>query len=283
MSWPLLGDVQRIQVFANYHGETTGTLISGAGALTLGTWTLLVSNTPFDFCGIFVNVIDNDTGANYQLNIGTDSGATPLLEDLYYNFPRANQAGYCTYFPIYISSGTPLYGQAGSTTAAAQLRVYVHGLAASEFLGGESQTTMRVESLGSFTGTNVDPGASANVKGTHRQMGSPDRSCEELVIGVFTNSNTAMATAKWLMDIGFQTRSSPSFEGPILIPNISVASNATADSYGQTYYGPFPIHAHGDITTYLCRAQCTSTDATDRLLKIALYPIVTSRFIPNLE
>ena len=255
--------------------STTGTTVTASGSTnTKGSYAQLVAATVNDAIGIIVSIIDNSARAQYLLDIavggaGSEQVVVPnlMVGPAYSNSPQ----GQGIFFPLSIPAGSRIAARCAADSASATLAVIVHLVrgrwAASHRADGV--VTSYGANAADSGGTSVDPGGSANTKGSWAELVDPTtRPINQIVMAVSNQKNNADTTARFLFDVGIGAAASEQ----VVIPDIPVAKNNNTDSLGTVVYGPWPIEI--PVGSRLAvRAQCSITDATDRLSDVVIYGI----------
>jgi hypothetical protein len=128
----------------------------------------------------------------------------------------------------------------------------------------------RCTTYGAATGdsgaVSVDPGGSANTEGSYSEItAGTTHNIKSLLIVVGTAGNGALSAANWLIDIATGTGGSEQ----ILIPNLCMGAALQSDFMIPAVFGPFVVDIASG-TRLAARAQCSITDATDRLFDMEI-------------
>lgn len=243
-------------------------LSGGAANNTKGAWTQLLAATAFDAHAMLLVFNDPDASFNGLVDIGIGAAGSErvLLPDLYIRTETNKFVGRLM-VPIAIPAGTRL-----SARLQADSTVRVIDVGATLFARGflPPYGLQRAEVYGVFvsssSATSVDPGATANTKGAWAQIvASTSRPIRYLVAFISPNDGAQLQDNGWLIDLGIGT----SGQEKVLIPNIPSTSD-NADEPEHQQYLCLPCHIPAG-TRIACRAQSTSTDASDRIIRVALY------------
>ena len=115
----------------------------------------------------------------------------------------------------------------------------------------------------------MDPGATANTKGSYAEItSSTSYDTRMLLIAFGGQGNLIRTNCRWLVDIATGSAGSET----VIIADLAVGSHNIGDNVLPAYIGPIPVHIPAG-TRIAARCQCDITDATDRLMDIALYGI----------
>lgn len=244
--------------------DSTGVTVTSGTAPNYGSYVEITSSTGIACEEITVHVVPTSIGGGVtsilEIASGPASSEVPLFE-----LPLIGSSGgadqyYTVTFPYSISSGTRLAARlkASSGTRTADVSVaissdnsYGTGLAAT--LIGQSGTQ----------GTTIDPGGTANTKGSWTELvASSPHDFDFLYVLVGNNANSVATAASWLIDIGTGAAASET------VAIEDVPHLVTIFEAGFTVY---PIRAPiASGTRIAARAQCSITDATDRLIDVTV-------------
>lgn len=247
---------------------------ASATANTKGSYTELSSSTPIDADGVWL-ICPSDDDADFliDLAVGAAGSETIVLPDLFMS--NGNNSGGPTgpmvYFPISIPSGTRVAARCQASRANAEpegLIVLVKGGFPTAHDG-----LSRVAAYGISTtdsgGTSVDPGGTANTKGSYSEIVASTTDSIRLLYMAFGNQqNTGASRGRWFFDLAIGAAGSEQ----VILANVPVRvgpANVKAPVVPQII-GPFIMDIPAG-TRLAVRAQSTITDATDRLLDVALY------------
>ena len=253
-------------------GETAASsvpaLVTAGVANTKGSWTA-------------INAFTWDRAASgLWLTYRPVAANTVVLMDLGYSFdngtnyevvvPNIMMNGSAStfrhsYFPIYMPPGVRLGVRIQSATASTTARVMAHlqppapgwvtGCSYPAVNWGANTATSR--------GTAVDPGAAANTKGSYVTFAALTvvRRVRWMHLMVHLGGNAAPTAANWLIDVSFGKGGTDNE----VLKDIPYVCSTTAGGTSPDIYGPFPVNIPHDANIRI-RAQCSITDATDRLL-----------------
>lgn len=271
--WPLW-DGQR--VLGDGIASSAGVVLTAnASANTkAASYTTIVASTAIDAAGIWVFAVQQQSTANdiiFDIAIGAAASETIILADL--KIDSGTNANACVstyYFPIEIPAGVRLSGRCASTTGANTTKVSV-----ALMTKGISETSglAIVDTYGANAadsgGVSIDPGGSANTKGTWVQVtASTTRDHVALVLGIGNQVNGVRSTFGWMVDIGIGA--SPNEK--VLIGDIPLAASTNGDLIQPGALGPFFVSVPAG-SRLSARAQCSGTDATDRLFDVLIYGV----------
>jgi hypothetical protein len=254
----------------------SGTVVTGhASANTKGAYVEFISSTPFACNRVIVRAENGGGTAGRQFSIDLATGAggaetvkvPDMLTDSNGNTSHTSQGVWD--LPLSIPAGTRIALRiAVNSTTSNTLRFSVTLVAAGETNGPTSYVNYGVDATDSG-GTSVDPGGVANTKGAYSQLtASTSAIAQVLVVNATYRANTAGASAFWRVDIATGAGGGET----VLIPDIPLeyGQPGAADPTGlllrtRTFLTYIPAS-----TRIAVRASCDITDATDRLIDVAV-------------
>jgi len=260
-------------------GSSTGTQVTSGAANTKGSFVTLVTATAFDASWMMVEIsgLDDNWGTcAIDLAVGTSpSASTIFANNLYWNQTGGTNSLGIYSFPCNIPAGSRISARAMSETASATPRVSVQlfdagfsreGAAGVDSIGGV------FSGAGSPLGTQIDPGATANTKGSIAQLtAATPRDYNGLFFALDWQLQSGSPTSRGtgLLDIIIATNT-------VLIPNVQYYSDQqSTGSFGR--FSPsliplIPISIPAG-TRIAARAQCTQTASPARLLGVLGYGV----------
>lgn len=256
-------------------GSTYSTDLTASGSInTKGGYVALVASLAADVDGFFLTISAvNNTARSFLVDIATGGAGSEV--DLVSNVLLSvggDVAGANMQFfvPIPIASGTRISARCQCTVASGTVSVSLLTVAGelAHLLTSAIAHTYGANT-GTSRGTQVDPGGSANTKGTAVEFSaaiSTTNNLKWLLVIPGNQQNAAMAAAKWAVDV---------VSGASLnvteVPDLILTSNTVFDAViPPVYCVPVDI-ANG--TRIGLKAKCSTTDATDRLLDFVLIGI----------
>lgn len=251
--------IQMLPAAAGYStANTRGTNVQSGSAGALGSWVELVSSLPYDAMGFFVSTI-NANSEQHKLEIGVGgSGSEVSLGELTVSLDGT----YINHFvPIPIAAGTRVVArcQAGNVSGAATHIVPVRGKSDDPKVSrGVLLNWSDANGLGA-----VDPGATANTKGSWTEMtASTSRDVSAITLFFDIKGN---AGGRWGVDVGIGGSGSEQ----TIIENLGVTSEAFRSAARPSTIGPIwtPIPAASRIAV---RVQSSDNTATQRNLGVAI-------------
>lgn len=252
---------------------STGTTVTASGTInTKGSWSQLTASTAFDVSHLQVFVRADTAFAGYLVDIGIGGAGseTVLIPDLLVQ--SRTDAGYIFQFPLAVPAGTRVSARCQSTTVSATCRVAV--VAAGSPWGlhvpCSRVVAMGVDTADTGSTVTVEPGAVANAKGSWVEVTSATSApFRGLVPAVGGRGNTALSDADYLLDIGIGGSGSET----VLIADMPQRAGAASDFFSPGTYPLLPVDLPAGVRI-AARAQSSITDASDRVLELALYGVV---------
>ncbi len=269
-----LADGQRIETAGVVSASSTGVIITGSGsANTKGSWTELIASTAFDGSALIVNLRTPTAGVDMLVDIGIGASGSEVV--LIPNAKADNGSGGAvrasqTIWPIAVPAGSRLSARLQATTGSSTCRAQVL-LLGQGFAG--STPAARVTDYGINTadsgGVSIDPGGTANTKGSYAQIvASTTNPIKYLVLGFGNAVNTTRVATGWLVDVAVGAGGSET----IVIGDLHVEASASEDTPLPTMFGAFPLSVPTG-TRIAVRAACSITDATDRLVDFCCWGV----------
>lgn len=248
--------------------NSRGTALTVPGSNnTKGAYLQLVASTGIAAGKIIVGAELGGLSDNLvDIAIGAASSEQVILPDLV--FSGRSELFNAYVFDIPIPAGTRVaarYQTSNTTTGTLYLTVHL--------LGGHWLTPPghnKVLAYGADAtdsgGTVVDPGSTANTKGSWAQIvASTTRRIRRLHIGLGNRANNVRSFADYLLDIGIGASTSEQ----VIIPDLALIGTQNeliASNCATSFLVDIPAG-----TRLAARAQCSITDATDRLLDLVIH------------
>ncbi len=272
-TWPLV-DTSRMVTVGTSAGSSTGTTITAGSANAKGSWTQLVASSAFQADELIVQ-IGNNSGANadYLVDIGVGAGGSEqvILSNLTVSAGSASaiRTNYPA-IPIAIPAGSRIAARCQSSsnaaTLAVQLTLIQYGLNRST---GLSRCTTYGADTSDSGGVSIDPGGSANTKGSWTEITSSTSVLHQgLMIGIGNQANNARTVASLLLDIGIGAGGSEQ----VVVADYILKADANGDFVAPCLGPVLPLTIPAG-TRLAARAATHITDATDRLFDVILYGI----------
>lgn len=244
--------------------SSTGTSITAGSAGVKGSYVELVSSTAreSDLLTVTASAVTGAATRSTKVHIATGAAAseTDLFEFI---VPHGTLAGTNVSFtiPFNIAASTRVSAAATSSLASSVVDVQV-ALSDDDSWGTSSQASLIGES--SQKGTAIDPGGTANTKGSWTELtSSAPHDIDYMLVLIAWNANSAISPAlNFLVDIGTGAAASET----VLVENIPKYHDVF--EMRKTVY---PIYAPiSSGTRIAARAQCSGTDATDRICDVSI-------------
>lgn len=256
--------------YANSRGTTIRT---GSPAHNKGGYALLTPSTPFDadLIGIHIGAGDTICKTLVDIALAPQGGTeTVIFHNLMADIATASYRSYSYLFPTPIPARSKISARIQSNSSVSSFNV-AGFIAGSGFADNPHLGTVKTYGIITATssGTEVDPGATANVKGSWTPIATSTTSpIKQLWIVFSGQANDLRTSCAWLVDIAIGA----SGNEQIIIPNIPVDVADTGDIINPRVTGPFnySIPTGSRISV---RSQCTITEATDRLFEVAIYGV----------
>jgi hypothetical protein len=252
------------------------TLTADGANHTKGLYSEIAASTAFacNSAVVMVTLVTNTDGTQYLFDIATGAGGAESIKlpDLLTDNPAGDaSAGHGSYaFPLAIAASTRIAGRVQCSTGASVLHVAITLIAA-----GDTAGICSFVNYGSVTadsgGTSVDPGGSANTKGsTYSQITASTSAVTQSLTWMFSlGGNTAPQTALWAVDIATGAGGAE----VVLIPDSRMSARSLVAASGVLMVAPrsYTVLTYIPASTRIAvRASSNITDATDRLFDIAM-------------
>ena len=246
--------------------STGATITAGATAHVKGAWAEHWASTPFEFQGLYLDVLPN-TNVNYLLDIGIGPAASEvvIISNMY--FCRAHVRSRMFFpIPIIIPKGSRVVARCQSSTANVTFYAVMYGYA----LGFKSaQSLSRCLTLGDdpslSRGTLIDPGAVANTKGAWVPFStSISFPVSHVIVSLGNNLNNVMSNCSWWLDIGIGAAGSEK----VVVPDLYFLGATTENLFPDVFSIPVSLPKGERLSM---RASCTITNTIDRLFRATLH------------
>lgn len=262
-----------MQVFESVGAATAssgGTTITAGSANTKGSWTQLIASTGESGSWIGVSFGHSPNGSDVLLDIGIGGAGSEkvILANLCTSeWATTEISDY--YFPIRVPSGSRVAARCQSTFASDTVRCSaVVGAGTAKTPSPLNVVTTYGANTADSGGTSVDPGGSANTKGSYSQITSATTApVSAILVGFPGQDNHARTLARFLVDIAVGAAASEK----IVVPNLAVVTE-TNNTPRPNPYGPIPCQIASG-SRIAARMQSSITDATDRIFDVIVYGI----------
>lgn len=253
------------------------TVNSSASVDTKGSWVTNAAYKPSFTWNLLNLMMWNAQIDNYVMDVGVDDGSGNvyvICPDLRVPGLRVARSGVIHYLlPLHVPQGKQLAFRCQSAAGGSNgLRILCGGSSNGHYgaQGYSRMVSLYTPAAGSL-GITVDPGGTANTKGSWVQMtgSSSDRVVAVMTcigdggdIGRAANQNMAV-------DIGIGAGGSER----VLIPDITFSADTNSDQWGPKLGGPYPCDVPSG-TRFAMRTQCSVNTASDRLADFGLWGFV---------
>lgn len=245
--------------------NTQGTLITASGSVdTYGSYSELVASTGIASKRITIQCLQGLAGASASQIVALATGAASSEVDFVeFMIPKMGIA-----FGVMMTVELP-FTIAASTRISARTKAALgnHTVRLLATLNTEDAygTSTENETIGisNSEGTAIDPGGSADTKGSYVELtASTGMDYDLIIVQMGHNNNTVASAANWLVDIATGAAASEVVAIPDIYHGVSIFECPPSC---HAFY-----HTIASGTRIAVRAQCDITDATDRIFDIVL-------------
>ena len=241
-------------------------------AHTKGGYVEFIAATAFNASGLLVSFLKNvTTVGNHLMDIAVGAAASEqiIVADLLFQRQTSN-AHSSILIPVAIPAGVRISAREQCSSASetsSEFTMHIIAADADENFGMQRCVTYGADTSDTG-GLNIDPGAVGNTKGSYVEVTSATTAAIKwLIVAIGNKKNAGVTDCRWLMDIAIGAAASEQ----IIIPDLSLGTDSAADLFYPLFLGlPVDIPLGSRIAV---RAQCSITDATDRLFDIILYGV----------
>lgn len=252
------------RTYGGVPASTNGTSLTvGATAHTKGGWAELTAATEFTAGWIQIEAGGQTFGTANEwfidIGVGALGAEQVVIPNLAFVGNSAGESG-SWYFPLCIPAGSRISARAQNTVGTStSCRIAIHLISSSAVsspIGGGIVSTYGAD-VGASTGTNIDPGASANTDSAWVEMAAAtDRAHNWLGIGL-RPGDLSISAARWLLDIALGGAGA---EQEIL-SDVFVTASAAVDRPGFSYIGlPLSIPAGSRLSARVRSSTITDGD-----------------------
>jgi len=264
--FPLVGNRILVESFGFDLATSSGTVLTSAsGGLTAWTELLSSSSADADMIDIFIMKGASNNFGIFRLDVGIGApGSEVVILDrvLLSGKPGAAASSYQLALPFSVPKGSRLSFRFDASASGREL-ILAGALYTGQFKSQQHLCESIAYGFNGIDGVDVDPGGVANTKGAWFEI---DAAISNSINGFYAcfgdSSNSAQTTANFLVDIAV---GAPGSE--VLIAE-NVPTRATTQELMRGPVFVDSLIAEGDRVS--ARAQCTITDASDRLLSISI-------------
>lgn len=270
---------------ANYPQDATGldyethpagptvsadTLTAAGSANTKGSYAEFTASSGFECNQVIVRITASDASAGrlYLMDLATGAGGAEtvivpnMATDVCASLGLFGRAVFD--LPLEIASSTRIAGRVQCSTAGGTITVAITLVAA-----GDTPGCTSFDDYGTNTGTSgltsVDPGGSADTKGSYSEITASTSAVSQVIVPMFTiEGNTAPSSNQWAVDIATGAGGSET----VLIPDLRLSLHSNGPIMDPRSFTFLTFIA--DTTRIAARASSVITDATDRVFYIGL-------------
>lgn len=253
-----------------------------ATANTLGSWTELISSTPYSSSWAMISIIDPGTATalntvSVNIGIGASGSETVLIANLIAqrdSFSSVPGQAYEYLIPMQIPGGTRLAANcqsSGASSAALYVSLSPFNGAFGCISGGGAIDTYGFSSSAT-KGVLIDPGGTALTKGAYSEVAtSTTYDLAGFVLAFDSSTASGSGFAGWTIDVGIGASGSE----VVILPDLQVYGRGSGTTYKALYPGltpfiPIQIPAGSRIAV---RAQCTTNSSVARTFGVTLYGV----------
>lgn len=253
------------------------TITANASNNTKGSYTQMVASSTFQSNSLqFMSTSnDNTAGLLFLTDIATGGAGseTVIIPNIASEATSSTSVATChahQLFRIKIASSTRIAIRCQCSTGSSTEVVAITLSAA----GGVDGCTAFVDygtSTGDSGATQIDPGGSANTKGSYVELTSSTSAIIQDLLTSLTYGHTTVATCSWCVDVATGAAASE----VVLIPDIRHSSSTTSGGSGSVQPRSYNFLTYIAASTRIAaRASCSITTATARLFDFAIYGAV---------
>ena len=268
--WSISSDARLVTV-GQTAASSTGTTVTAGTANVKGVWAQISAATPVNASGVIVMLASLSANGDYLIDIGIGAAGfeSVLIRNILY-CRRADDACAHFRFDVGVPAGSRLVARAQST--ASSPTVVVAAMLLSYGFPGLSHLGLVLDygtAVADSGGTGVDPGATLNTKNSWAELVAATASpIRQILICIGNQGNNVRSAASWLLNIGV----GPAGQEHVILADMTLESETVADLMQPPVLGPFPVAIPAG-SRIAARAQCSISDATDRLFDVAVYGV----------
>jgi hypothetical protein len=252
---------------------------AGGSTFTKGAWSQITAATTADstWAQVMIRTAASgsaSTGVAVDIGYGSSGSEIVLVSNLIASAVYIRTINYI--FPLNIGAGTRLVVRNSTSLASEQTAVQVYTW--DDTFISDTSGSSGVDTYGFLSATNlgtlVDPGSSANTKGSYVQLTAATTSdYNGFFLGLDNQTDPSSGSVGglyWLLDIAVGAAASEQ----VILPNhclfgSSVSGIALVNNMASPYF-PLPIPAGSRIAA---RAQCSTGTSPDRRLGVTFYGV----------
>lgn len=253
---------------------TRGALLTAGTANVKGSWAT-VGTAGFTYEHLVVQLGKNNTAADYVVDIGIEDGATNrwvIAADL--RLPgrvAVDEAAIAISLPLHVPSGALLRARCASSTGSATCDVILQG--ASSGVGGAPgfSRCIALYAPALSRGVLVDPGGTINTK-VRTQIIASSSAPVGAVFAIV--GREAVTTRTGASGVSFDIEFGAAASETVVVANHRVQFSTAFDT-PSPYCTPIWACGAPSASRFSVNAQSGTANATDRLLDVALYGLVS--------
>jgi len=254
--------------------QVTG-LTNGATSYTKGSYVQIIASTAADSTWIMIYTATQTSGGSafaVDIAVGASGSEVAVISNLVCSALEPQGVRYM--FPLTIPAGTRIAARMSDNVGFDSLPIAVTVFSDTSASAG---TGAAIDTYGFLSTTNygtaIDPGATANTKGSYVQITASttaDLAGFSLYIDSQGTSTGAVGPITWLIDVAVGASGSE----VVILPNLFIVG-VTGSGFSVTYapvipYLPLQIGAASRIAV---RAACSTGTSPDRVLGITVYGV----------
>lgn len=262
----------KIEIGGAITASTLYTSITSGAANTKGSYAELLASSAVDAHSIILYVAESASTSIESFLIDLAVGAAASEQIIIPNFQYNQRSLYgekvvsFIRLPFPIPAATRISARCQSATASAVVRMAVMVVS-----GSNDEIIGKVYDYGTLTassaGTSINAGASANTKGSWTELVASSAELKGLFVTIGPIAGGAQ-DAGFFLDIGIGAAASEQ----VIIPNLHLWVETDGSLISQGVWPIFwvPVPAASRIAA---RVQCTTADATYRIVRVAAYGV----------
>ncbi len=237
---------------------------------TKGSWAEIIASLDNDVSGFMFASFgkpSNDEQGMVDLGIGGAGSEQVFLPDYLSTMRSQVPTQHPIFFPMCLPKGTRIAarGQCASSSSV-QMSINISFFSKGfEAFGKINRWTAYGTDTTDTSGVSIDPGGTANTKGSWTEIISSTANPIRYLVGSLgTQNNSGLSNYRFLLDVGIGGAGSEQ----AIFENHPFNTNGEELAHGMGFCFPISIPAG---TRLSARAQCSGTGASDRTFDIALY------------
>ena len=259
-------------VGANLGTTTLTTCTKPVSNNSKSAWTEISASTPIDANEIILVSTHGDVSCDQLVDVGIGAAGQEVVvvsniicED---NNDQANRS-YQIRLPVVIRKGSRLAVRYQSSNSTGSLAAGAYLLSDTTYYATYSMSSNTYGAVtASSIGTQVDPGGSANTKGSYVELSSgiTDDITHITVVASHNNRGVDTFVDSWFVDVA----TGPSGSETVVVPNVYLFAHTSMLTLSYGSLGPLPVNRIPRGGRISVRAQCDTTNATSRLINVQI-------------